>query len=89
MVPRSCASPPSTWFPLWQPVVYEILKSAARRGDCAAVEADGRFEIESLVPMGRLGDPAEIAGLALYLASDASSYMTGSLIVIDGGRILW
>ncbi len=48
-----------------------------------------KIEIESLVPMGRLGDPAEIAGLALYLASDASSYMTGSLIVIDGGRILW
>lgn len=46
-------------------------------------------EIEASVPMGRLGEPHEIGGLALYLASDASSYMTGSLVVIDGGRTLW
>ncbi|MFF7706734.1 SDR family oxidoreductase [Pseudomonas sp. NPDC007930] len=36
-------------------------------------------------PMGRLGQPEEIAGLALYLASDASAYMTGTVQVIDGG----
>jgi len=46
-------------------------------------------EIESTIPMGRLGDPAEIGALALYLASDVSSYMTGSVLVIDGGRLLW
>jgi gluconate 5-dehydrogenase len=44
---------------------------------------------ESMVPMGRLGDPEEIAPLALYLASDASSYMTGATLVIDGGYTLW
>lgn len=48
-----------------------------------------KTEIEATVPMGRLGEPREIAGLAVYLASDASSYMTGSVIVIDGGRLLW
>lgn len=48
-----------------------------------------KADIEATIPMGRLGEPHEIEGLALYLASDASSYMTGSLIVIDGGRILW
>jgi NAD(P)-dependent dehydrogenase (short-subunit alcohol dehydrogenase family) len=46
-------------------------------------------DIEGTIPMGRLGDPAEIGPLALYLASDASSYMTGAVIVIDGGRTLW
>jgi gluconate 5-dehydrogenase len=44
---------------------------------------------ESMVPMGRLGEPEEIGPLALYLASDASSYMTGSAVVIDGGYTLW
>ena len=44
---------------------------------------------ESMVPMGRLGEPDEIGPLALYLASDASSYMTGATVVIDGGYTLW
>jgi 2-keto-3-deoxy-L-fuconate dehydrogenase len=36
-------------------------------------------------PMGRLGEPAEIAALAVYLASDESSFTTGTVHVIDGG----
>jgi NAD(P)-dependent dehydrogenase (short-subunit alcohol dehydrogenase family) len=48
-----------------------------------------RDTIENMVPMGRLGEPREIAPLALYLASDASSFMTGAVVVIDGGYTLW
>jgi gluconate 5-dehydrogenase len=48
-----------------------------------------KAEVEATIPMGRWGDPKELGGLALYLASDASSYMTGSVIIIDGGRLLW
>ena len=40
-------------------------------------------------PMGRLGEPDEIGPLALYLASDASSFMTGSNVLIDGGYTVW
>lgn len=43
----------------------------------------------SQIPMGRLGEPDEIGPLAVYLASDASSYMTGATLIIDGGYTLW
>ena len=43
----------------------------------------------SAVPMGRAGDPEEIGPLAVYLASPASSYVTGAAFVIDGGYTLW
>jgi gluconate 5-dehydrogenase len=41
------------------------------------------------IPMGRYGDPDELGPLAVYLASDASAYMTGASLVIDGGYTLW
>jgi gluconate 5-dehydrogenase len=48
-----------------------------------------RQEIEAIIPMGRLGEPEELGPLAVYLAGDASSYMTGALLTIDGGYTLW
>ena len=36
-------------------------------------------------PMARIGEPEEIAGAACYLASKAGSYMTGQMMVVDGG----
>ena len=43
---------------------------------------------ESVIPMRRMGEPDDIARVALFLASDLSDYMTGSQIVVDGGRLL-
>jgi len=40
-------------------------------------------------PMGRLGQPEEVASVALFLASDAASLMTGSIVLADGGYSCW
>lgn len=64
-----------------------FLTDANRRWIGERPEFEG--EVASSIPMGRWGRPEEIAPLALYLASEASSYMTGSVLVIDGGRLLW
>lgn len=64
-----------------------FLTDANRRWIGERPEFEG--EVASSIPMGRWGRPEEIAPLALYLASEASSYMTGSVLVIDGGKLLW
>jgi sorbose reductase len=45
-------------------------------------------EAYRMTPLGRMGHVKEIKGLFLYLASDASSYQTGSDTIIDGGYVL-
>ncbi len=55
---------------------------AATMADSAA-----RGRILSRTPMGRIGEPAEIAAVAVFLASDEASYVTGQTIYADGGRL--
>jgi NAD(P)-dependent dehydrogenase (short-subunit alcohol dehydrogenase family) len=43
---------------------------------------------KAVIPLGRMGDPSEIRGLALLLASPAGSFMTGGVYPIDGGALL-
>lgn len=63
-------------------VAGPFLTDVANAWDMSAFE-----KLAAEFPLQRGGEPNEITGLALYLASDASSFMTGSSIVLDGGAI--
>jgi NAD(P)-dependent dehydrogenase (short-subunit alcohol dehydrogenase family) len=63
---------------VWTPMVEEVL---AQQGD---VE-EGKEQLAKLHPIGRIGQPEEIAAAILFLASDESSFVTGSELVVDGG----
>jgi 2-deoxy-D-gluconate 3-dehydrogenase len=45
-------------------------------------------QFAAAIPLGRMGVPDDIAKVALFLASPAAGYVTGELIVVDGGRLL-
>ena len=45
-----------------------------------------KIKIISTIPVGRLGEADEVAKLAVYLAADESSYITGSTVSINGGQ---
>lgn len=53
----------------------------------AVLEAGGDAPRLAAIPLRRIGTPEDIAGLALFLASDNSTYVTGQIIACDGGRV--
>ena len=58
----------------------------SRLADPAIVHAEP--QIKATNPIGRVGGPGELKGVAVFLASDAASYITGQTIVVDGGRTI-
>ena len=62
-------------------IATELARAAVLTSD----EAQAR--IMSRTPMKRLGEPGEIADVVAFLLSDAASYMTGEIVVVDGGRM--
>jgi NAD(P)-dependent dehydrogenase (short-subunit alcohol dehydrogenase family) len=46
-----------------------------------------RGPIERRIPMGRIGQPADVAGAVVFLASDLAAYITGTILVVDGGAL--
>jgi NAD(P)-dependent dehydrogenase (short-subunit alcohol dehydrogenase family) len=51
----------------------------------ASTDDDQRLKISKAVPLGRLGTPADVANAVAFLASDDSSYITGTELFVDGG----
>ena len=62
-----------------------IATELAKNAVLTSAEASAR--IMSRTPMKRLGEPGEIADVVAFLLSDAASYMTGEIVVVDGGRM--
>ena len=65
--------------------VEELAAATAEKEGLTPAEIVGRFEKQ--IPMRRLGEPAEFAALAAFLASERASYITGQSIAVDGGWI--
>jgi len=65
--------------------VNTILPGAVVTGLWAGISQEDREKIAQMCPLQRNGQPDDIAQVALFLASDMSSYMTGTCLVVDGG----
>ena len=53
-----------------------------------ALSDDVREALLQQVPLGRLGSPADVANVVLFLSSDLAGYVTGQVIVVDGGMVM-
>ena len=54
----------------------------------AAMTPEARAALSSQIPLDRLGSPQDIAGMVAFLASDLASYITGQVLVVDGGMVM-
>lgn len=70
--------------------VNGIAPGATRTGLLERIVGDPEQlnQLEALYPLGRVAEPREIASVAVFLASGASSFITGHIVVVDGGRTL-
>jgi gluconate 5-dehydrogenase len=78
----------------WAP--YGILVNAIAPGwipteanESGMAKPANRERMERATPLGRLGRAEELRGTVIYLASEASSYVTGMVLSVDGGYVSW
>lgn len=63
--------------PMWESMVADLPDDAAREAALAGFAAD--------VPLGRMGQPEDVASMVVHLASDEAAYVTGAAVAVDGG----
>ncbi len=76
---------------------YNITVNAIAPGFCRTKPNENFFhshpelyeKLIDMIPLQRICEPKELSGLAVYLSSEASDFMTGSVLVIDGGYTIW
>src|SRR5260370_34430473 len=96
-VSRLCAASKGAVISLWWSFAQELAPRV--RLNCIAtgwVENDWaqsrpesfRKKVEQRIPLGRWGTPGDIVSAALFLASPAASFITGQVLVVDGGEVM-
>jgi 3-oxoacyl-[acyl-carrier protein] reductase len=71
--------------PMMSPLVHDTFEKIARE---TGISVDEYYKTrQSKIPIGRLGDPDELAGVALFLVSDMARYVTGAVLDVTGGAI--
>jgi 3-oxoacyl-[acyl-carrier protein] reductase len=68
--------------------VNAVAPGSIRTEGLADLGAQAIASMEALIPLKRLGEPRDVGGAVLYLASDLASFVTGQSLVVDGGQIL-
>lgn len=68
--------------------VNAIAPGGIRTPGAGEIDGEALAMFVSRVPMGRMGEPDDIARAAVFLASDLANYITGAQLVVDGGRLL-
>jgi 3-oxoacyl-[acyl-carrier protein] reductase len=66
-------------------ITVNAISPNAETAMVAAIPAEKKAAIVAQIPLGRFGEPAEMAAAALFLASDEAAYITGVVLPIDGG----
>ncbi|MBA3343202.1 MAG: 3-oxoacyl-[acyl-carrier-protein] reductase [Gemmatimonadaceae bacterium] len=69
-------------------LVNAIAPGFIETGMTDAMTPEARGALTGLIPLGRLGRPDDVAAAVVFLASDQASYITGQVIVIDGGMVM-